>query len=107
MIPKIGLIANIEDDMRMNVHGAYGRSVERSGGVPLVLPYIESEEIIDEFIGLCDGFLFTGGADIEPCYYGEDKKDTCGETEPNRDKLEMAILKKVLKADKPDRKSVV
>ena len=101
MIPKIGLIVNVENDLRINVHGAYGRSVELSGGVPLALPYIESEEIIDAFIDLCDGFLFTGGADVAPSYYGEEKKDTCGEIEENRDKLEMAVLKRALDSGKP------
>lgn len=101
MIPIIGLIANIEKDLRVNMHGAYGLSIEKSGGLPLVLPYIESEEIIDAFVDSCDGFLFTGGADIEPEYYGEEKKDTCGETEPSRDKLEFAVLKKVLEKNKP------
>ena len=94
MTPKIGLIANIENDLRVNMHGAYGTSIEKAGGVPLLLPYVESEEIIDAFIDSCDGFLFTGGADIEPQYYGEEKKDTCGETEPSRDKLEFAVLKR-------------
>ena len=101
MTPKIGLIANIEKDLRVNMHGAYGLSIEKSGGLPLVLPYIESEEIIDAFVDSCDGFLFTGGADVEPEYYGEEKKDTCGETEPSRDKLEFAVLKKVLEKNKP------
>ena len=101
MIPKIGLIANIENDQRLNVHGAYGIAIERSGGVPLVLPYIESEAMIDAFVELCDGFLFTGGADVDPCYYGEEKKDTCGETEPNRDKLEMAVLSRAFESGKP------
>ena len=45
MTPKIGLIANIEKDLRVNMHGAYGLSIEKSGGLPLVLPYKESEEI--------------------------------------------------------------
>lgn len=101
MTPKIGLIANIENDLRVNMHGAYGLSIEKSGGLPLVLPYVESEEIIDAFVDSCDGFLFTGGADVEPEYYGEEKKDTCGETEPSRDKLEFAVLKKVLEKNKP------
>jgi putative glutamine amidotransferase len=101
MTPIIGLIANIEKDLRVNMHGAYGLSIEKSGGLPLVLPYIESEEIIDAFVDSCDGFLFTGGADVEPEYYGEEKKDTCGETEPSRDKLEFTVLKKVLAKNKP------
>ena len=101
MIPKIGLIASIENNMKLTVYGAYGQAIEKSGGVPLALPYVESEEMIDAFVDLCDGFLFTGGADVDPHYYGEEKKDTCGETEPNRDKLEMAVLKRALEKDKP------
>lgn len=101
MTPKIGLIANIEKDLRVNMHGAYGLSIEKSGGLPLVLPYIESEEIIDAFVDSCDGFLFTGGADVEPEYYGEEKKITCGITQPFRDKLELNVFKKAYESDKP------
>ena len=101
MIPKIGLIGNIENDLHLDIHGAYGRSVEGSGGLPLVLPYIEDEKIIDEFVALCDGFLFSGGVDVEPTIYGEEKKPTCKATEPNRDRLELAVFKKVYLSGKP------
>lgn len=101
MTPKIGLIANIANDLRVDAHGAYGRAVEMSGGVPLLLPYVEDEKIIDAFVELCDGFLFTGGVDVDPSYYGEEKKDTCGKTESNRDKLEMAVLGRALELGKP------
>ena len=33
MTPKIGLIATIEKDLRVNMHGAYGLSIEKSGGL--------------------------------------------------------------------------
>ena len=46
MIPKIGLIANIENDLRVNMHGAYGLSIEKAGGLPLLLPYVEDEKIM-------------------------------------------------------------
>jgi putative glutamine amidotransferase len=74
MIPKIGLIANIDKDLKLNMYGGYGQAIEISGGLPLVLPFIEDEELIDAFIDACDGFLFTGGADIEPNRYGEMQK---------------------------------
>ena len=101
MTPIVGLIVNVDKDLRINMHGAYGQAISCSGGIPLVLPYIENEEIIAEFVDRCDGFLFTGGADVDPRYYGEEKKSTCGETEPNRDKLEMAVLSRALKSGKP------
>ena len=101
MIPKIGLIGNIENDLHLDIHGAYGRSIECSGALPLVLPYIEDERIIDEFVCLCDGFLFSGGVDLEPSLYGEEKKPTCKTTEPNRDRLELTVFHKVYASGKP------
>ncbi len=101
MIPKIGILAAINNEVTVSMLGAYGSVIEKSGGLPLVLPYVEDEKIIDKFIDTCDGFLFTGGADIEPSLYGENKKTTCGETQPYRDKLEITVLKKAYKKDKP------
>ena len=101
MIPKIGLIVNIDNDLKLNMYGDYGRAIEMSGGLPLALPYIEDEELIDAFIEICDGFLFTGGADIDPKYYGETQKDACGEVEFARDKLESIVMRKALLSNKP------
>lgn len=101
MIPKIGLIANIDKDLKLNMYGDYGQAIEISGGLPLVLPFIEDEELIDAFIDACDGFLFTGGADIEPNRYGETQKHTCGEIEFARDKLEVSVIGKALLSNKP------
>ena len=101
MIPKIGIITNIEDDLTLSMVGTYGKAIEQSGGLPLVLPYIESEALIDAFVNDCDGFLFTGGADVEPKHYGEEKKNDCGKCQPLRDKMEFAIFERVMLKNKP------
>ena len=101
MTPKIGILTAINNEVTVSMLGAYGRVIEKSGGLPLVLPYVEDEKIIDEFIDTCDGFMFTGGADIEPALYGEDKKSTCGENQLYRDKLEMTVFRKIYEKDKP------
>ena len=100
MIPIIGLIANIENDLKLSMLSAYGEAIEKSGGLPIALPYIEDEGAINAFIDTCHGLLFTGGADIEPQYYGEEKKITCGITQPFRDKLELNVFKKAYESDK-------
>ena len=74
MIPKIGLIVNIDKDLKLSMYGDYGQAIEMSGGLPLVLPYIEYEELINAFIEICDGF-FTGGADVAECSYKPKSKE--------------------------------
>jgi putative glutamine amidotransferase len=48
-----------------------------------------------------DGFVFTGGADIDPKYFGEEKKPSCGQIFPLRDEFEMRMFERVLKTKKP------
>ena len=72
-----------------------------AGGVPVVLPIEMSEADADRIVETCDGFLFTGGQDVAPEFYG--MKDATGTVvpSPERDKLETLLLAKALQADKP------
>ena len=65
--------------------------------IPVMLPFMEE---IDSFLEKCDGFLFTGGHDIDPEYYQE-KPLMNVECCPKRDKLEKIVLDHALKTDKP------
>ncbi len=40
-----------------------------------MLPFIENIEDIKQLSENFDGFLFTGGPDIDPAYYHEKKKE--------------------------------
>ena len=99
--PIIGLTGNIDDDGIVSVYAAYAHAIEATGGIPMLLPYVTDEETLERFVALCDGFFFTGGADVDPMRYGEEKKDACGSLAVLRDALEFAVMKKVLAADKP------
>lgn len=101
MRPIIGVFAEVYDDLHTQMQSAYARAIECSGGVPFVLPYVDSNEAIEDFIVLCDGFFFTGGADIDPQSYGEARSPHCGESQPNRDALELRVFKKAIKTQKP------
>ena len=48
-----------------------------------------------------DGFLFTGGGDADPKYYGQEMLPQCGKPNVARDEFELALLKAVLAAGKP------
>lgn len=79
----------------------YMRAVEKSGGVPVILPLTEDEAIIKQLASTFDGFLFSGGPDVHPSYFNEEVHPECGEICPARDTLEMMLFKEVLPLDKP------
>ena len=73
----------------------------KSGGVPVMLSFSDDEQSVKEIADRFDGFVFTGGDDIEPARYGEEKLDVCGEPCNQRDSLEFALFDEVIKTDKP------
>lgn len=101
MRPIIGLFAEIDDEMSTRILRTYIEAVEGAGGLPILLPYVKGEDAIFDFIKLCDGFVFTGGADIDPSHYGEEKLSVCGEIRRYRDELEFRAAQEVMKTDKP------
>ena len=99
--PTIGFLVNLGENCVYEQRECFYRSaVEKSGGVPLVLPYCDGAEL-DRFVEECDGFFFTGGADVAPERYGEARSDACGEVEMKRDDLEFRAFEKIIKTEKP------
>lgn len=100
MKPKILILGTVNDEMTLGLGNRYSRAIELAGGLPLALPYIEHENDIKEIIDYCDGVFFTGGADVDPGEYGEEKSEKCGAAQKYRDALEIAACKAAVKADK-------
>ena len=99
--PVIGITVDIENDGFLSSPHAYFSSVERSGGLPIVIPFCENEDTVRRFVELCDGFLLSGGHDISPERYGEVRSEKCGETAPLRDDLEFRLFNEIIKTNKP------
>ena len=101
MIPVIGILSEINDERALVLNRQYIKPLEELGALPLVLPSVDSPEIIDEFTKLCDGFLFTGGKDVEPLRYGEQASAECGVIQKYRDSLEFSVFESAFKTGKP------
>lgn len=97
----IGILAEVDSDFNTRVQPPYIKAIELAGGLPVLLPYVSDEETIESFISICDGFFFTGGADVDPKRYGEQPKSTCGDIQYNRDTLEFKVFEKVINTSKP------
>jgi putative glutamine amidotransferase len=79
----------------------YMKAIEAAGGIPVMLPLTADEPTIRSISGRFDGFLFTGGQDVNPHLYGEEKSPLCGETCDERDALESLLFQRVIEQDKP------
>lgn len=72
MRPLIGITMNLEvqEARDLNILDLdYGRAVYRAGGMPV--PILGMEEALPDIVNRLQGFLFTGGDDIHPRFYGE------------------------------------
>lgn len=55
----------------------------------------------DEIFQLCDGFIITGGDDIDPSSYGESDIGLSKDTHKNMDDLDQEIIRYAIKSHKP------
>ena len=100
--PIIGLTPSVdEENNRCLVQPGYLESIDRAGGLGIMLPLTDREEDIKQFVQMCDGFLFVGGPDIEPWRYGQELLPECGPQNIRRDALEWKLMEAALAADKP------
>ncbi|MDY4085542.1 MAG: gamma-glutamyl-gamma-aminobutyrate hydrolase family protein [Ruminococcus bromii] len=99
--PVIGLIALVDEekDSYWMLPG-YMNGIIEAGGLPIVLPFAESQDDIAQTVAMCDGILFTGGHDISPKIYGQEPIAECGKLCEIRDRFEQAVLMQALKSDK-------
>lgn len=100
--PIIGLTPSVDMEQgKQIIQPGYAESVERAGGLALMLSLTEDEEALARYLELCDGILFVGGPDIEPRHYGQELLPCCGPQNPRRDEMELKLLRAAIAADKP------
>lgn len=80
---------------------AYVRAVERAGGVPVLIPPLADVASMRAICDRIDGLLLTGGEDVSPELYGERPIPECGESDRQRDEMEIAFARWALDADMP------
>lgn len=99
-LPVIGISANIAKDAdgmlpgyrRSYVNEDYIAAIIQNGGVPILLPVNEKEDVLKQQVSLLDGLILSGGSDISPLEYGEEPDVLLGEIIPERDYSDMKIL---------------
>lgn len=107
--PLIGILGSIQIDQggmfpgyeRAYVNNDYIVSVVKAGGIPIIIPVIEDEELIMEQIKRVDGIVISGGYDVNPLSYGDEPHEKLGFIYPKRDKFDIYAIKTAYELEKP------
>ena len=76
----------------------YVRAVERAGGRARVLEVGDSPRKI---VGEVQGVVLTGGGDVDPVFYGEDRHPSVEDAEPGRDEFEIDLARRSMASGLP------
>ncbi|HET7218065.1 MAG TPA: gamma-glutamyl-gamma-aminobutyrate hydrolase family protein [Vicinamibacterales bacterium] len=76
----------------------YVASVEQAGGRARILEVNESPRAL---VNELDAVLLTGGGDIDPVLYGEERHPSVEDAEPGRDEFELDLARRAMSADLP------
>jgi len=91
--PVIGITANY-GEKGAELAEAYSKSVELSGGIPLVIPAGTTEpEALCALLERIDGLLLSGGADLNPLLLGQEPVPRLGGVNPKRDRSELLLTR--------------
>ncbi|RIX53865.1 gamma-glutamyl-gamma-aminobutyrate hydrolase family protein [Paenibacillus nanensis] len=100
--PTIGVLPLYDGDKQSYwMLPGYMKGIEEAGGIPFMLPLTSNADVISEMAAMFDGFLFTGGHDVNPELYGEEAADVCGDICSERDVMESVLFRRVVELDKP------
>lgn len=84
---------------------SYSQAIEMAGGIPLVVPLTCDRAVLDHYVNTCDGWLLTGGGDVEAKWYAPRmatalRKKISG-ADKTRDEMEIYVLRKLARRDQP------
>lgn len=90
-MPVIGITGNWRDSM-CTLADPYYISLAESGAVPVIIPPIQDINALESMLDNLDGLIFSGGADIDPDYLGEQPHPSIS-VNPMRDYPEVALVR--------------
>ena len=104
--PVIGIVpTQMPEEHIFRVNDYYINSIVLSGGVPLILPLTYDRRVYERLFPIVDGFVLTGGQDVDPERYGISPDspvyEKASEITPMRDEVENLIMSFAYENDVP------
>lgn len=101
--PLIGVTADLNlAETVMSLDMPFMDALTRLGAMPVLLPVTSDERLLASYVHELDGFLFSGGSDVDPMMYSQEQKPSCGGITPQRDRCELPLARLLAeRTDKP------
>ena len=102
----VGISANLcpVDETGKNIHTSVSRKfvdgVRLAGGLPMVIP-LGDKSLVEDYVKTIDKLILSGGQNVHPQFYGEEKTIDSDDYNIARDEFELALLKEALRQNKP------
>ena len=74
--------------------------VKQAGGLPIVIP-IGQPELAKDYVDMVDKLILSGGQNVDPRFYGQEKEIDSDDYSLARDQFELALIKEALRQKKP------
>ena len=102
-LPVIGIVPSKDGEKDALLFPTrYAEAIVAAGGAPLMLPLSGDPRVYETLFPLIDGFVLTGGNDIDPARYGAvADSGKISEHSPDREELEYLILSYAYRFDLP------
>ena len=97
----IGIVPSGVEARKLMINQDYVEGVLRAGGTPVLFPVTADPERLSGLLDRVDGLLLTGGEDVDPALYGEEKLPCCEECSPDRDAMELPLCREALNRRMP------
>ncbi len=102
MQPIVGITGtNRSSEHALLFKDYYVQAVQRAGGLAVLLPPTAEEALLNDYIELCQGLVFTGGGDFDPACWGEEASPESGDIDPRRDQFELGLAARAMQQRRP------
>lgn len=90
--PLIGISASHREGGCL-LSAPYIQAVVKAGGAPVIIPPVTDGSTLRSIVAELDGLVLSGGADLNPLWYGEQPREALQTVDPVRDLNELKLLK--------------
>lgn len=83
----------------LGLSDTYVKAVWQGGGNPIIIPWVSDTppDILDQL----DGLILSGGGDIDPARFGQERHDKTDRVDDDRDRFELELMRAAAERDVP------
>ena len=94
--PRIGVTLELDDPMLIPVERNLRTPMAEAGAIVIAIPRDTPVADIPELLDDLDGVLISGGQDVDPAHYGEERHPTVDTVPAEHDAFELRLARTAL-----------